>query len=215
MQLEIFTFNPFSTNCYLLSSDGKCAIIDPSCQTEAECDTLLAAVEESGCDVSLLLLTHAHIDHIFGCKRISRAFNLPFMLHDMDLPLFENGPIQAELFGVPLDVTDVSILSLAAGDRLALGDLTLDVVHTPGHSPGSVSFIEHQQQIVLSGDVLFSGSVGRTDLWKGSMDILLRSISAELLTLDDNFTVYSGHGPETTIGAERQNNPFLQSLRVS
>ncbi|TDI77538.1 MAG: MBL fold metallo-hydrolase [Bacteroidetes bacterium] len=214
MQLEIFTFNPFSTNCYLLSSNGKCAIIDPSCQTEDEFDTLTDAVAASGCEVSTLLLTHAHIDHIFGCKRVSEKFDLPFLLHEEDVPLFENGPTQAAMFGVPLDVSGVAISPLTIGSTLAIGELLLEVVHTPGHSPGSVSFIEQNHRFVISGDVLFSGSVGRTDLWMGSMDVLLESISTQLLTLEDDFAVYSGHGPATTIGAERQSNPFLQSLQI-
>ena len=214
MQLEIFTFNPFSTNCYLLTSGGKAAIIDPSCQTAEEYDVLISAVAATGCDVSLLLLTHAHIDHIFGCKRIAEEYGLPFHLHAEDFPLFENGPTQGAVFGIPLDVSEVRLEVLEAETSLALGELALDVVHTPGHSPGSVSFIEHTHRFAISGDVLFSGSIGRTDLWQGSYDVLIDSISSQLLPLGDDFIVYSGHGPKTTIGVERLSNPFLQSQRT-
>ena len=209
MLIKMFTFNPFSTNCYVVESGQKCLIIDPGCQTIQEVDQLTDFVEDQGVTVEKLLLTHAHIDHVFGCKAISKAYDLPFLLHDADLPLFQNGHRQAEIFGIPLDLDDVEIEAVHAGEQIGIGDLILDVLWTPGHSPGSVSYVDHANNNVFSGDVLFRGSIGRTDLWEGSMPVLMDSIRTKLLPLGADCTVYSGHGPVTTIGHETATNPFL------
>ena len=210
MELEIFTFNPFATNCFLLEDNGQIAVVDPSCQSEQEVAELLDAVAALGGNVTSLLLTHAHIDHIFGCKALFEAFGLSFGLHPEDVPLFQNGPTQAAMFGVPLDVEGVPLAALEPGTTITVGSVSLDIVHTPGHSPGSVSFVDRANRYVIAGDVLFEGSIGRTDLWRGSIHVLLESINSKLMVLEDDFTVYPGHGPATTIGRERASNPFLQ-----
>ncbi len=212
MFIKSFTFNPFSTNCYVVESDQKCAIIDPGCQTAEEVSQLMEFIEEKNLIVEKLLLTHAHIDHIFGCRAISRAYNLPFLLHDADLPLFQNGHRQAELFGFPLDLRGVEVVSIHEGDQIGISDVVLNVLCTPGHSPGSVSFADYRNKNVFSGDVLFRGSIGRTDLWEGSMPVLMDSIRQVLYPLGDDCTVYSGHGPVTTIGYESKSNPFLADI---
>lgn len=205
------TFNPFSTNCYVIESDGCCAIIDPGCHSDRELRQLTSYVSKKSLKVEKLLLTHAHIDHVFGCKAIADCYNLPFFLHDGDLQLFHNGKIQAEIFRLPLDLDGVDVMPIEPGMKISVGSTMLDVLHTPGHSPGSVSFVDHKCEAVFSGDVLFRGSIGRTDLWGGSLPVLMNSIVETLLPLGDGYVVYSGHGPETTIGQERATNPFLTS----
>ena len=212
MYIKSFTFNPFATNCYVLECGSKCAIIDPGCQTTREVSQLVDFVEKRGLTVEKLLLTHAHIDHIFGCRVISQKYNLPFLLHESDFPLFQNGHRQAEIFGIPLNLDGVEIESIHEGEQITVNDVVLNVFCTPGHSPGSVSFADYGNKNVFSGDVLFRGSVGRTDLWEGSMPTLIDSIRRVLLPLGDDCTVYSGHGPVTTIGHEALSNPFLSEF---
>jgi len=209
MPVKSFVFNPLATNCYIISSSGIGAIIDPSCKSQDEIDQLLEFVAAQNLEIHHLLLTHAHLDHIFGCRAIAKAFGLEWKLHKADWALLEHAPVQAQMFGMPFDTPDPPGDALAEGDQITLGEATLDVLHTPGHSPGSVSFVNRSDSYVVAGDVLFQGSIGRTDLWQGSLPILMDSIFQKLVPLGPDFTVYSGHGPETTIGIETQTNPFL------
>jgi len=210
MIVKRFTFNPFMTNCYVCHDDGQTAIIDPSASMPGECKAVTDYIETKGLSVKHLLLTHAHIDHIFGCAYFSVRYGLRFQMHADDVPLLEWASDQAALFG--LDVTpppapDETFLD--EDDTIQLGRDTWHVLHTPGHSPGSICFHDAENKTVISGDVLFQGSIGRTDLWQGSLADLMTSIHQNLMTLDDKTVVYPGHGPETTIGRERKTNPFL------
>lgn len=209
MALKSFTFNPFSTNCFVVDSEGEAAIVDPSCMTEEEIGAVVSYIEASGLAVRHLLLTHGHIDHIFGCNALSEAFGLDWRIHPDDVLLLKNAPVQAKMFGLPLDTPNPPGDALVEGDQVSLGSITFDVVHTPGHSPGSVSFINREEKYVIAGDVLFRGSIGRTDLWQGSLPVLMQSIFQKIVPLGNDFVVYSGHGPETTIGEEVATNPFL------
>ncbi|GMQ82265.1 MAG: MBL fold metallo-hydrolase [Rhodothermia bacterium] len=209
MALKSFTFNPFSTNCFLVESEGEAVIVDPACMTEAEISAVVDYVSENGLVIKNLLLTHGHIDHIFGCNALSDVYGLDWRIHVDDVPLLENAPLQAKMIGLPLETPNPPGAALADGDQVSFGTVNLDVVHTPGHSPGSVSFINQEEKYVIVGDVLFRGSIGRTDLWQGSLPVLMQSIFQKIVPLGNAFTVYSGHGPETTIGDEIETNPFL------
>ena len=195
----------FVENCYLVIDDAgsECAIIDPG----EEAGLIAQQVAAAGVKPVAIWLTHAHIDHVLGVPRLKADTGAPVYLHPGDRLLYDHVPQQATAFGMraaPLPAPD---RQLAHGDRLRVGMLEFGVRHAPGHSPGSVVF--EGQGVAFGGDVLFQGSIGRTDLPGGDFETLLRSIERELLTLPDSTIVYCGHGPETTVGHERRANPFL------
>lgn len=209
MEIRRYTFNPFQTNCYVCSSDGQAVIIDPSAESESEQDALLDYIGGAGLTVTQVLLTHAHIDHIFGLAGICDALDLSYSMHRADVPLIANAPEQARLFGAKLNPPPQPGGFLVPGDTVAVGDAELRVRHTPGHSPGSITFVNNVDRVAICGDVLFAGSIGRTDLWEGSLPVLMRSIFDELVPLGNDARICPGHGPETTIGNELSANPFL------
>ena len=222
MHIQTFTVSPFVENCYVVHDAGEAALIDPGTATPEEQQVVLDYIEEHALRVRHLLLTHAHIDHIFGCAFFAERFGGEaehggWQLHPADEPLLAHAPTQAALFGVPIAPPPNPAHALQAGTLIPIGGGAFSVRHTPGHSPGHVVFYHEEDGFVLGGDVLFQGSIGRTDLWEGSMPTLLDSIRRELLTLPDETVVYPGHGPATTVGRERRSNPFLadvQSQRV-
>lgn len=217
LTVQSFVVSPFAENTYVLSSQGEAAIVDPGTATRAERQAVEAYLEAAELTVRHLLLTHGHLDHVFGCAHFARRFpeaeHGGWQMHPADAPLLANAVVQGELFGVRVDPPPPAAQALAAGDTVRLGDVTLRVLHVPGHSPGSVAFYDEADGLLIGGDVLFQGSIGRTDLWEGDLDTLLASIRDEVLTLPDGTVVLSGHGARTTVGAERQTNPFLQDLR--
>jgi len=196
----------FAENCYLVVDEEarECAIVDPG----EEAGLILHKVQETGARPVGIWLTHAHLDHVLGVPRIAAETGAPVWLHPADRPLYDAVPEQATWFGLaapgPLPAPDQD---LSHGMRLPVGNLSFEVRHAPGHSPGSVCFVA--RGVALGGDVLFAGSIGRTDLPGGDFETLIASIERELLPLPDDTILYSGHGPETTIGRERQTNPFL------
>jgi glyoxylase-like metal-dependent hydrolase (beta-lactamase superfamily II) len=209
MDVRSFTFNPFMTNCYVCHDGAEAVIVDPSCATDAERDHVVRYVGEAGVTVREILLTHAHIDHIFGCAALSEAFGVGVRVHRSEVGLLAAAGEQARLFGVAVDPPPGPTGFLDHGQEIRIGDARWEVLHTPGHSPGSVSFVDRANGFVISGDVLFRDSIGRTDLWQGSLPELMRSIFDRLLPLGDDVVVRPGHGPSTTIGRERRRNPFL------
>lgn len=209
MTVRTFTFNPFQTNCYIVWDEQEAVVVDPSCQSASEIDHVIQVVEASGSPLRQILLTHAHIDHIFGCAALCRHFNAELLVHADDAPLLKEARTQAAMFGVELENPPEPARFLVAGEPLKVGAATWNVLHTPGHSPGSVSFHCPEDAFVLSGDVLFAGSIGRTDLWRGSLPTLMQSIFQQLVPLGEGVRVLSGHGPETTIGHELATNQFL------
>ena len=211
MQLEPFAFNPFMTNCYLCHDQGEAVLIDASCDTEAECEEVMDVIETHDLDVRHLLLTHAHVDHIFGCRFFEDRFGQRFQAHEAAVPFIERADEQATAFGVEVDPPSVPTTFLAEDDTISFGDVTLKILHTPGHSPDSISFVHRPSRQAVTGDVLFQNSIGRTQgLPQTSRTQLLDSITEKLLPLGDDFTIYPGHGPTTTIGRERAQNPFVQ-----
>lgn len=211
MTVRVFTFNPFATNMFVCHDDERAVLFDASCHTDGELRAVTDYIDSESLTVEALLLTHAHIDHIFGCTRLARRYGLPWRLHRSDEPLLANAVRQAEMFGVPMEAPDFEREWLAQGDDLALAGGTWHVLHTPGHSPGSISFSNAADGFAIVGDVLFNGSIGRTDLWGGSLPELMESIFQQVIPLGDETVVYCGHGPKTTVGKERQTNPFLTS----
>jgi len=196
----------FAQNCYLLAPDDDSAgvIIDPG----EEADRILARARHEGIDIRAIWLTHAHLDHVLGVGAVRDATRADIHLHPADRALYDGAPEQGRWFGFDVPAPPPPQHELAHGDRLRLGDLAIEVRHAPGHSPGSVCFVG--PGFVIGGDVLFQGSIGRTDLPGGDFDRLIRSIREQVLTLPDETVVYSGHGPATTVGDERTSNPFLQ-----
>lgn len=199
----------FAENCFLvLDEDAReCAIVDPG----EDAGLILRRVAATGCRPVAVWLTHAHLDHVLGVPRVRAETGAPVYLHPADRPLYDGVPEQAGWFGLRADPLPPPDREFTAGDRVRVGAVEFTVRHVPGHSPGSVALVG--AGLVFAGDVLFQGSVGRTDLPGGDPDALLASIERELLVLPDTTIVYAGHGPETTIGAERRANPFLAAFR--
>ena len=210
--LKSFTFSPFYENTYVLADEAteECIIFDPGCHSAAEESELKGYLMEHNLAPVRLLLTHAHLDHIFGCAFLHERYGLLPEVHRDELPLLEAAPRQAAMYGVAMRPAPMPEEYLRPGQVIALGDIRLECLLTPGHSPGHISFYNRAEGYVISGDALFQGSIGRTDLPGGDLRTLLASIKRELLALPDNTVVYSGHGPATTIGEERERNPFLQ-----
>lgn len=208
--VEIIPNGPFVENCYLLveRATRRALLIDPGDEEQR----ILARIRELNLDVLEIVNTHAHIDHAGGVAPLKRLLGVGFALHPGEREWLERLPLQAAMFGIgDKEVPEVD-RELADGQSVQLGELTARVLHTPGHSPGGCCLYFAEQKVVIVGDTLFSGSIGRTDLPGGDMATLLASIRDKLFVLDDDVVVYNGHGPSTTIGAERRTNPFLQQL---
>jgi len=195
----------FVENCYLVVADDgrRAAIVDPG----EEAGRFLDRIEAERLEIEAIWLTHAHIDHVLGVGEIKRATGAPIYLHPADRPLYDATPEQARWFGLEVEPLPPPDRTLAHGDQLELGDERFEVRLAPGHSPGSVCLAA--RDYVIAGDVLFQGSIGRTDLPGGNFETLITSIRQQLLTLPDQTRVLPGHGPPTTVGQERRTNPFL------
>ena len=201
--MEILTFpvTPFYTNCYVIKDSGDAIVIDPGEATPSLIRSL------SDCNVKMIVNTHCHCDHSGGNAELVKLTGAPLVCHEADMPLLRTLCEQGRMFGVPFEASPEPSRFINHGDSITLGTTTFEIRHTPGHSPGHIVMVS--DGIVIAGDVLFAGSIGRTDLPGGSMAQLLHSISSQLLTLPDETIVYCGHGPTTTIGEERVSNPFL------
>jgi glyoxylase-like metal-dependent hydrolase (beta-lactamase superfamily II) len=203
----MFQVGPFQCNCMILgcAETRTAVVIDPGDNSAR----IVAALARQGLTATYLLHTHAHLDHIGATADVRQQTGALSGLHEDDMPLCENLPIQAELFGMETPPIPTIDRFLKEGDALTFGRHTVNVLHTPGHTPGSLCFFVEELGL-MTGDTLFSGSVGRTDLWGGSHPTLIASITHKLLTFPDATGVYPGHGRRTTIGNERHGNPFLQ-----
>ncbi len=206
LEIRKLTVGPLQENCYLLtdSETHQAVLIDPG----DEAARLLAAL--AGLELRAIWLTHAHFDHIGGLAEVHRQFPVPVYLHENDRELFNHAAESAAFFGLTLEQPTSDTLPLSPAQTLTLGTHRATCLFTPGHAPGHMAFYLPEQGLVVAGDALFQGSVGRTDLPGGDHAQLLASVRRELLTLPDVTRVLPGHGPETTVGAERRTNPFLR-----
>lgn len=208
--LKTFEFNPFQENTYILSDEiGECIIIDAGCYAENEFKKLFNYIASNKLNPVRLVNTHGHVDHILGVKGVSDHFGLKPEIHMLDLYLVENASEHAKMFGFEIPALPIFNNFLEEGVNIRFGNSELEVLYVPGHTTGSVAFFARNDNFVITGDVLFKGSIGRTDLPGGDYDKLMTSIFQKLLVLDNSVIVYPGHGPSTTIGLEKINNPFL------
>jgi glyoxylase-like metal-dependent hydrolase (beta-lactamase superfamily II) len=208
VQVTVVPVTPFQQNCSVIrcEASGKGAVVDPG----GDVDRIEDAIRASGAEIEKILLTHGHVDHAGGTAELARRLKVPVIgPHEDDRFWIEGLGRQAALFGLETGASFEPDRWLRGGDRVTVGALELEVRHCPGHTPGHVIFFEPQSRIALVGDVLFQGSIGRTDFPRGDYDTLIRSIREELLPLGDDVTFVPGHGPTSTFGHERTTNPFL------
>ncbi len=205
IEIQEFVFNPFQENTYILFDETKeCIIIDPGCSTSQEEETLKSFLKERSLNLIKMIFTHGHLDHVCGAAFIHDEFGLSPQCHS-----FDQGVAQGRNYGFELLAPPPPGLFLAEDDQIGFGNSFLDVLHTPGHSRGHIILHNEDQNLLITGDVLFQGSIGRTDLHGGDYDTLISSIQNKILPLSDETKVYSGHGPSTTVGIERWSNPYL------
>lgn len=210
LQIRSFVFNPFSENTYVVYNDHKNAfIIDPGNFSTEETRLLQNFIEENGLKIQNILLTHAHIDHVLGLQTVYNLYNVPVLLHETEKEILYRNPMDANRFGFFFKPFEGEIQFLKENEVLKLDEDEFKILHVPGHSPGHIAFHNEAQKFVVSGDVLFEGSIGRTDLYKGNHEQLLESIRTKLFILDGDTKVYNGHGNPTTIGFEKDYNPFF------
>ncbi len=210
LTVKFFTFSPVQENTYVVFNKEKEAIIfDPGCYSNNEKKQLEQYISNEGLKVVQLINTHCHLDHVFGNKWVAETYGLELFIHPNEEVVLSFGPQSGEKWGLPFDNYDGQLHFINEHDIISLGADQLHVILAPGHSPGSLCFYNKEQGFVIGGDVLFRESIGRTDLPGGDHNTLLKNIREKLFVLPDDVTVYPGHGPATTIGYEKQHNPFL------
>ena len=210
LQIKSFEFSPIQENTYILHNEFKdCLIIDPGCYYDDEKDELLNYIVKMDFKPRMLLNTHCHLDHVFGNKFVAEKFGLRLQLHKNEKLVLDFAPKSGLMYNLPFDNYTGEFIYLKEGDTVMLGEDELTVIEAPGHSPGHICFYCAKQHFIISGDVLFNRSIGRTDLPGGDHETLLKNIREKLFVLPDETKVYSGHGPMTTIGEEKKYNPFL------
>lgn len=213
MTIQQFTFNFFAENTYVVSDDEtkEALIFDSGMMNEKENRQLSDYLTQNGLKPVAAINTHLHVDHILGVPYVHETYGFAPRAHVADIPLYQRAAQQATMFGMDFKEELPALAApLTDADVVTCGHLTFHIYHVPGHSPGSLCFHEKNEKVILVGDVLFNGSVGRSDLPGGDHDQLIRGIKEKLLILPDETLVYSGHGPATTIGNEKRSNPFLQ-----
>ncbi len=209
MQYISLPVTAFAQNCSIIWCEATktCAFVDPGGDVEA----LITAVEQRGLTPIGVFLTHGHLDHVGGTLALVAHYAIPVSgPHEADKYWLDALPVQAQRFGLPHSDAFVPTRWLQHGDTLQVGEITLEVLHTPGHTPGHVVFFQRETAVVFAGDVLFQGSVGRTDFPGGNHQQLMTAIKTQLWTLGDHVTVVPGHGSNTDIGTERRNNPYIR-----
>ena len=209
ISIHTFVFNPFSENTYVLYDESKeCVIIDPGCYEKSEQDELTQFIEEQGLAPVLLINTHCHIDHVLGNDFVTRKYKIPLQIFEEELSTLKSVPSYASNYGFPEYQEAEPQMFLKEDTPVTFGNSKLEVVYVPGHSAGHIALVSKEQNICIAGDVLFDGSIGRTDLPGGDFDMLINSIQQKLFNNADQMVVYPGHGPTTTIGKEKISNPF-------
>lgn len=206
MIIKGMAVGPIMANCFILGCEEtrEAAVIDPG----DEADRILVALADASLTVKYILNTHGHFDHVGGNRRLKEVTGAELMIHALDVPMLSSLSASAAAWGMSVEDSPPPDRTLSDGDILSFGDITLSVLHTPGHTPGGVSF--YTNGAVFVGDTLFMGSIGRTDFPGGDYDTLISAIHTKLFALDDAVVAYTGHGPETTIGREKRTNPFAR-----
>jgi glyoxylase-like metal-dependent hydrolase (beta-lactamase superfamily II) len=212
IKIQSFTFNGFQENTYVLFDESKkCIIIDPGCYEQNEKLELERFIVDNELEPIKLINTHCHIDHVLGNRFVAEKWGLDLEMHELDLPTLRSVKDYCQLYGFHNhEESPEPSTFLKEGDKIHFGNSSLDVLFTPGHAPGHIVLHSKEQHFLIGGDVLFQMSIGRTDLPGGDYDTLISSIKDKLLPLDEQTKVYCGHGPSTTIGFEKANNPFLK-----
>ncbi|MFC5409080.1 MBL fold metallo-hydrolase [Larkinella bovis] len=211
VQLQSFVFSPLQENTYVLYDEtGEAVIIDPGCYEPHEKEALTGFIGQNELKPVKLLNTHAHIDHVLGNAFVKRTYGIELYLHPSDLPVLKSNQILAPHYGFRAYEEAEVDHWLEAGQIIDFGKAQLEVRFVPGHAPGHVAFVNHADRFVIGGDVLFRGSVGRTDFPLSDHNTLMNSIRTQLYTLPDDYTVYAGHMDPTTIGREKKTNPFVR-----
>ncbi|HYG04638.1 MAG TPA: MBL fold metallo-hydrolase [Chryseosolibacter sp.] len=209
LQIKSFVFNPFQENTYVLYDEtGECVIVDPGCYEPSEELELKSFIDDNKLTVKYLLNTHCHIDHVLGNYFVKNTFGVKFLMHAADEPVLRAVKVYAPNYGMVKYSETLPDSFLEEGDVVTFGTQALKVLFVPGHAPGHIAFYQEGTRTLISGDVLFYNSIGRTDLPGGNYSVLINSIHQKLFTLPDAVIVYPGHGPETTIGHEKKTNPF-------
>lgn len=211
IQVQKFTFNLFSENTFILWDDEslESAIVDPGCSDSSEELILESFIIENNLKTKYLINTHCHIDHILGCEFVKNKFNPIYLAPELDIPLIQNAKMQASFVGMDFSTSLLPDELLSEDKNLFLGDFELTFLFTPGHTPGEFCIYIPIIKSCITGDVLFFDSIGRTDLWGGNYDVLIKSINKKLLSLPDETVIYPGHGDASTIDREKKLNPFL------
>lgn len=212
MNVSSYTVGPFAENTYLLTEGRQALIIDPGFVDDGEYKQIKKVLSGENLDLHAILLTHAHVDHVLGLQRLLEDFDVPVYLSDKDRYLWNNFGSQAAMFGLTSDGFDFEPEVLPITEAWQVGDFTFDVRYTPGHAPDHVSLYSSDDGIVIAGDALFREGIGRTDLYKGDFKLLEKSIREQLYSLPYDTIVYAGHGPKTTIGHEKEANPFVKEV---
>ncbi len=210
INIKCFTFNLFATNTFVLSDEtGECIIIDPGCSNPLEEQELSAYINENSLTPKAQIITHYHVDHIMGIRFVKETYGIGATAHHDGRIFWEDFHTQGYVYGLNADMIIAPEHFVKEADKISFGNSEFEVLLVPGHADGSICLVNYAQHFVMAGDVLFYGSIGRTDLPTGNFQLLRQSIQNKLFSLDDNFTVYPGHGAETTIGMERLHNPYI------
>ncbi len=208
--IKKFIFSPFSENTYVISDEtNKAVIIDPGCLSQTEKETLAAYISSKKLKPVALLQTHTHLDHVFGSAFVKRKYQIEMYMHEADLPVLSDVEMRCKTWGIPGYEPVEADKFLKEGDVFKFGDTQLDVIWVPGHAPGHIAFINHEDRYIIGGDCLFKGSIGRTDFPLCSHEDLMKSIKNKFFTLPEDYTLYAGHMDETSIGFEKKHNPFF------
>lgn len=212
MKIEVFAFNPLQENTFVIydENNGECAIVDPGCFNEKEFEQLKGFISAYDLKPVKLVNTHCHFDHILGIEMCRKEWGMKWEAHPGDEFLVENAPAKGMMFGFPVPPIQPIDIHLKEDDIIEFGDIKLNAIHVPGHSPGSLCLYSEEAKVLIAGDVIFRQSIGRTDLDMGNHEQLINGIKEKILVLPDDVVVFPGHGPSTTIGFEKDNNPFLQ-----
>ncbi len=214
IDIKIFTFNHFEVNTFVVYDDTKhCAVIDPGMEYDSECRALEEFISSNALIPEAVLLTHTHIDHVAGLRFVTEKYSIPAYLHPDAMEILRQSEIYGSVMGFNAgNLSDVRTSFINDGDIITFGNSQLEARYVPGHAAGSMAYCLHSQKSVFTGDALFCQSIGRTDLPTGDYDLLIEKLKQRILPLPDDYRIYPGHGPSSSIGFEKQHNPFVQHL---